>query len=79
MTNIKPLILDIKGNSLDDGQGIRSVVFFKGCPLSCTWCHNPESKKAGAEIAFDPSECVGCDTCLEVCPEKALSRKHPFS
>lgn len=78
MTDKQPLILDIKGNSLDDGPGIRSVVFFKGCPLLCVWCHNPESKKAGAEIAFDPSECVGCDTCLEVCPEKALSRKHPF-
>lgn len=73
-----PLILDIKGNSLDDGPGIRSVVFFKGCPLSCVWCHNPESKKAGAEISFDPSECVGCDICLGLCPEKALSRKNPF-
>lgn len=78
MTDKYPLILDIKGNSLDDGPGIRSVVFFKGCPLSCVWCHNPESKKAGPEIAFDPAECVGCDTCLTVCPEKALSRKNPF-
>lgn len=43
--NKNPLILEIKGNSLDDGPGIRSVVFFKGCPLSCIWCHNPESKK----------------------------------
>lgn len=78
MTDKQPLILDIKGNSLDDGPGIRSVIFFKGCPLSCVWCHNPESKKAGAEIAFDDSECVGCDTCLDLCPEKALSRNHPF-
>jgi pyruvate formate lyase activating enzyme len=78
MTDKYPLILDIKGNSLDDGPGIRSVVFFKGCPLSCVWCHNPESKKAGPEIAFDPAECVGCDTCLTVCPEKAMSRKNPF-
>jgi len=43
--NEQPLIIDIKGNSLDDGPGIRSVVFFKGCPLDCIWCHNPESKK----------------------------------
>ena len=78
MTDKNPLILDIKGNSLDDGPGIRSVVFFKGCPLLCVWCHNPESKKVGPEIAFDPSECVGCDTCLMVCLEKALSRKNPF-
>lgn len=73
-----PLILDIKGNSLDDGPGIRSVVFFKGCPLSCAWCHNPESKKPGPEISFDQNECVGCDTCLSVCPEQALSRNLPF-
>jgi pyruvate formate lyase activating enzyme len=70
-----PLILEIRGNSLDDGPGIRSVVFFKGCPLSCVWCHNPESKRAGAELSFDPAECVACDTCVKLCPEKALSRK----
>ncbi len=70
-----PLILEIRGNSLDDGPGIRSVVFFKGCPLSCAWCHNPESKRAGAELSFDPKECVACDTCVKLCPEKALSRK----
>jgi pyruvate formate lyase activating enzyme len=73
-----PLILDIKGNSLDDGPGIRTVIFFKGCPLSCVWCHNPESKKATPEISFDQTECVGCDTCIETCPENALDRKNPF-
>ncbi len=73
-----PLILDLKGNSLDDGPGIRTVVFFKGCPLSCVWCHNPESKKSGAEISFDKNECVGCNTCIETCPENALNRKNPF-
>jgi len=73
-----PLILEIKGNSLDDGPGIRSVVFFKGCPLSCSWCHNPESKSPGLEIAFDAAECIACDTCLETCQEAALSRNNPF-
>jgi len=73
-----PLILDLKGNSLDDGPGIRTVVFFKGCPLSCVWCHNPESKKTGAEISFDKNECVGCDTCIEICPENSLDRKNPY-
>ena len=73
-----PLILEIKGNALDDGPGIRSVVFFKGCPLSCAWCHNPESKRAGAEIGFDAKTCVGCDTCVDICPESALSRDTPF-
>jgi len=73
-----PLVLDIKGNSLDDGPGIRTVVFFKGCPLSCVWCHNPESKKAGPEISFDKNECVGCNTCIEICPENALDRANPY-
>ena len=73
-----PLILDIKGNSLDDGPGIRSVVFFKGCPLSCVWCHNPESKKPGPEISFDKTECVDCGTCSDVCPENALDRGNAF-
>ncbi|MBI9076957.1 MAG: glycyl-radical enzyme activating protein [Desulfatibacillum sp.] len=73
-----PLILDIKGNSLDDGPGIRSVVFFKGCPLSCLWCHNPESKRRDTEISYDPKDCVHCNTCLETCQEKALSPDHPF-
>ena len=72
-----PLILEIKGNSLDDGPGIRTVVFFKGCPLSCVWCHNPESKDPGLEISFDEKACVKCDACLGICKEKALSRKNP--
>ena len=72
------LILEIKGNSLDDGPGIRSVVFFKGCPLSCVWCHNPESKKACVEISFEPNNCIGCNTCIETCTKKALSRENLF-
>lgn len=75
---INPLILELKGNSLDDGPGIRTVVFFKGCPLSCIWCHNPESKKSGVEISFEPNECVDCNTCIETCTQKALSKENPF-
>ncbi|MBS3942815.1 MAG: glycyl-radical enzyme activating protein [Dethiobacter sp.] len=74
----KPLILDIKGNSLDDGPGIRSVVFFKGCPLSCRWCHNPESKSPRLEILFDAAKCVACGACAWVCPRGALSAENPF-
>jgi pyruvate formate lyase activating enzyme len=73
-----PLILEIKGNSLDDGPGIRSVVFYKGCPLSCVWCHNPESKKSAAEISFDAKVCIDCGACRDMCPEKALSRDNRF-
>jgi pyruvate formate lyase activating enzyme len=74
----QPLIADIGANSLDDGPGIRSVIFFKGCPLSCIWCHNPESRRVDAEIAFDAKLCVGCDTCIGSCTVDALCRDHPF-
>lgn len=72
-----PLILEIKGNSLDDGPGIRSVVFFKGCPLSCIWCHNPESKRANAEISYDREACIGCGSCIINCTKNAVSPVNP--
>lgn len=74
-----PLVLEIRGNSLDDGPGIRSVVFMKGCPLFCVWCHNPESKKPGPELLFDASICVSCGTCAELCESGALIMKKKSS
>jgi len=73
----EPLILEIKGNSLDDGPGIRTVVFFKGCPLDCSWCHNPESKKAASELSYDADACVDCGRCIAVCERRALDRSAP--
>lgn len=72
MEKRRPLVADIKRNSLDDGPGIRSVVFFKGCPLNCVWCHNPECISAGEEILYKSESCIGCKTCARVCPEKAI-------
>lgn len=72
-----PLVLDIKGNSLDDGPGIRSVVFLKGCPLSCAWCHNPESQRPGAELGWDQKTCIGCGTCVQTCQKGAISQEGP--
>ena len=69
----KPLIFDIHHFALDDGPGIRSTVFMKGCPLSCLWCHNPESMKSGSEIAFYPQLCINCGDCKTVCTEGAIS------
>ncbi len=70
---LRSCVFAIKGNSLDDGPGIRSVVFFKGCPLSCAWCHNPEGMRPGPELAWDEEACVtGCTRCLEACPEGAI-------
>ena len=55
-----PLIFDITKASFDDGPGIRTVVFFKGCPLRCIWCHNPESMDPDHELFFDSSLCIHC-------------------
>ncbi len=68
----RPLVVDVKRGSLEDGPGIRSVVFFKGCPLRCIFCHNPETQGADVEIAFSAKDCIGCGACAEVCPEDAI-------
>jgi len=72
MENNTPLIVNIKRYSLDDGPGIRSVVFFKGCPLSCIFCHNPETQDPKIEIAFSAVNCLHCHHCVDVCPENAI-------
>jgi len=69
-----PLIVDIKRHSLEDGPGIRSVVFFKGCPLRCVFCHSPETQLPEPEIALYPHKCLGCGACLDACPVTAISR-----
>lgn len=61
-------IFDIRRFSLEDGEGIRTVVFFKGCHLRCKWCHNPESQRFERELKFIESLCVSCRKCEGVCP-----------
>lgn len=75
-----PLIVDIKRHSLEDGPGIRSVVFFKGCPLSCAFCHNPEAQDPLVEIAFYPEYCIDCGMCETVCENNAIraDRSNPI-
>jgi pyruvate formate lyase activating enzyme len=66
------LIFDIKRYAINDGPGIRVVVFFKGCNLHCAWCHNPESISSKVEKMYAPSKCIICGTCVEFCPENAI-------
>ena len=69
--SISPVLFSLQRFCLHDGPGIRTTVFFKGCPLRCRWCHNPESQHFGAELLFDPEKCRQCGRCLTVCPSKA--------
>jgi pyruvate formate lyase activating enzyme len=66
-------IFNLQKYSIHDGPGIRTTVFLKGCPLSCQWCHNPESIDVSKEILFRDKKCIACGECIEHCPEKALS------
>ncbi len=60
-------IFNIQRFSINDGQGIRTAVFFKGCPLRCQWCHNPESQKITPELLYSGDKCVSCRKCELVC------------
>lgn len=66
-----PLIFDIKRYAINDGPGIRTTIFFKGCPLACLWCHNPESIAPQTQKLFTVAKCIGCGECVEVCPKQA--------
>lgn len=66
------LIFDIKRYCINDGPGIRVTLFMKGCPLSCVWCHNPEGIANHKEKLYTKKKCIGCQTCVEVCPQHAL-------
>ena len=61
-------IFNIQRFCVNDGPGIRTTVFCKGCPLRCVWCHNPESQNPKTELMFDDANCVMCGKCIGVCP-----------
>lgn len=63
-------VLNIQRASFHDGPGVRATVFFKGCPLRCPWCHNPESLGFEPELLVRAERCLGCGACLEACPRE---------
>lgn len=66
-TEVKARVFDIQSFSLKDGPGIRTTVFFMGCPLKCRWCHNPESHSTLPQIMYHRNLCVGCMKCVDAC------------
>lgn len=69
---MKATVFNIQRFSTEDGPGIRTTVFFKGCPLSCLWCHNPEGMSPKPQLLWYHHRCIGARDCLSSCPEKAL-------
>ncbi len=65
-------IFDIKQFAVHDGPGIRTTVFFKGCPLNCPWCHNPEGIRQEDDLFYYESKCIGCGSCVSICPKDAI-------
>lgn len=74
--SVQGLLLDIDKFASHDGPGIRTTVFLKGCPLSCVWCHSPESRLSTPELLYQSERCNGCRLCIEICPQKALTLGH---
>ncbi len=73
MENIKGVVFNVQRYSIDDGPGVRTTVFMKGCPLTCLWCSNPESQCMAPEVTYRYTSCKACGTCVEVCPEKIIT------
>ena len=71
--NKQGTIFNIQKFSVNDGPGIRTTVFFKGCPLRCRWCANPESQLARPQVLWNLADCLNCHHCIEICPQKAIS------
>ncbi len=72
---MQPLVIHIQKCSIHDGPGIRTTIFFKGCPLSCAWCHNPESQSYTRQLLYDEERCTGCGACIPACGDHAIFRE----
>ena len=73
METKKGMLGGIQRFSTEDGPGIRTTLFFKGCPLDCKWCHNPELLSTRLEVLHSPNNCIRCGGCAKACPEQAIS------
>ena len=71
-------VFNVQRFCVEDGPGIRTSVFLKGCPMRCLWCHNPESQLPGPQFSFDRERCLKCGSCFAACPQHGIDRFSPF-
>lgn len=73
--SVSGLVFDIRRFSVHDGDGIRTTLFLKGCPLRCKWCQNPEGLSSKRHLLYFKNKCISCGACVSICPTKAISLK----
>ncbi len=69
----KGIVNEIERYAINDGPGIRTVIFFKGCPMQCLWCSNPETQQLSPQLMYWKNRCISCKNCISVCPNNALT------
>lgn len=72
------IVFNIQRFSIHDGPGVRTIVFLKGCPLSCKWCSNPESQSRHPVVMYDHSSCLHCGKCIDTCKRGAINPANPY-
>lgn len=72
-SELRAMVFDIQGYAVQDGPGVRTTIFLKGCPLRCLWCSNPESQRGNSDVLYIRTKCIRCHRCMDICQKGAIS------